>query len=282
MNTFAKVLVVIVLLLSSGFAISQMVLYSKREMWRERYAEAAEQLEGKTAKVEEIEQELGDLRTERDQMQQRLQTQVNRLKEDVETRDLRISKAERRVENLQTSAEQARTRVTNLEERLDKKDEVINQLEQKVAGLDTNLKDAHAKVEDLNSEVRQKANKIDQLDKRIAELQQEKRKVVQEREDLESMLAQLEAKGVHVGTTEVPIIDAKVVRVDNELGAVVLNKGDGSGVQVGYPFTIYRNSDFVARAYVMEVHDDYSLARVDKQLARKDTKVGDEATTRIQ
>jgi myosin heavy subunit len=282
MNTFAKVLVVIVLLLSSGFAISQMVLYSKREMYRAKYAEERQQrtkledqLETKTEQVDEI-------RIARDQIQQRLTSQVNNLKEDLQDAELQISDLKRRNENLQTTASETSTRLNNLVDRLNEKDGVIDQLEQKVEDLDGDLKDALAKVENLDETVRTKENKIDQLDKRIAELQQEKRQIVQEREDLESVLAQLEAKGVHVGTTEVPIIEAKVVRVDNELGAVVLDKGKEDNVQVGYPFTIYRDSEYVARVYVQQVHEDYSLARVDKQLAQQDTKVGDEATTRIQ
>lgn len=282
MNTFAKVLVVIVLLLSSGFAISQMVLYQKREMYRAKYAQERRERTKLEEQLEKKTDEADELRTARDQIQQRLTSQVNNLKEDVQDAELQISDLKRRNENLQTTAGETSTRLTNLVDRLNEKDGVIDELEQKVQDLDGDLKDALAKVENLNENVREKTNKIDQLDKRIAELQQEKRQIVQEREDLESVLAQLEAKGVHVGVTEVPIIDAKVVRVDNELGAVVLNKGKESNVQVGHPFTIYREEEFVARVYVQQVHEDYSLARVDKKLAKKDMKVGDEATTRIQ
>lgn len=282
MNTFAKVLVVIVLLLSSGFAVSQMVLYSKREMWREKYDVAQQELEAKTARAEELSEQLEDVRSERERIKQQKDTRINRLQEDLETLNLTVQKAERRNENLQTAVDQARTRVSKLEERLDEKENVIAELREKVSDLDSSLKESLAKVENLNEEVRTKTNKIDQLDKRIAELQQEKRKVVQEREDLESMLAQMEAKGIHVSTTQVPVIDGKVVRVDNELGAVVINKGKESGVKIGYPFTIYRNSNFVAQVYVMEVHEDYSLARVDRQLAKNQLEVGDQATTRIQ
>ena len=282
MNTFAKVLVVIVLLLSSGFAISQMLLYSKREMWRGRYERVQQQLDTKTEQLEQSTEEAERLRNERDRIKQTKDSKINRLEEDIETKNLQISKLERRNEKLQTSVDQARARVANLEERLDDKEGVITELETKVDNLDGSLKQALGKVENLSEEVRAKANQIDELDQKIAQLQKEKRKVVQEREDLESMLAQLEAKGIHVGTTEVPIIDAKVIRVDNELGAVVINRGKKDGVQVGYPFTIYRDEQFVARVYIMEVHEDYSLGRVDKQLAQKAAKVGDEATTRIQ
>lgn len=282
MNTFAKVLVVIVLLLSSGFAISQMVLYSKREKWRAQYAEKARQLDRKTTQAEELADRVDELRTDRDQIQKQLQGKVNDLQDDLEARGLRISDLERRNENLQTTANQTRERVTNLEERLDGKDQVVTQLEEKIEELDTSLKDRMAEVEDLNDQLRQRGNKIDQLDKRIAQLQQEKREITQEAEDMESMLAQLEARGIDVGAIQVPVIDAKVVRVDNELGAIVLNKGENSGVKIGFPFTIYRESEFVARVYVMQVHEDFSLARLDKQLAKTEMKVGDEATTRIQ
>lgn len=282
MNTFAKVMVVVVLLLSCGFAVSQMALYSKREMWREKYVETRDQLEDTSSRAEDLEDELSDVRSDREQMKQRKDREIKDLEEKVENKDLEITKLERDNEDLETDLKDARNRMESLGDRIEEKNGVIEELESKVAELDESLKDKITDNDELKDEVREKTNRIDSLDEKVAELEEQKRKLAEEREELESVLSQMEARGIHTDISEVPAIDAQVVRVDNEVGAVVLNRGKNADVKVGYPFTIYRGQEFVARAHVMEVHEDYSLARIDKELTWKDLETGDDATTRIQ
>jgi hypothetical protein len=67
------------------------------------------------------------------------------------------------------------------------------------------------------------------------------------------------------------------------LGAVVLDRGRNHKVRANYPFTVYRDSQFVAKVTVIEVHDDYCLARVTEPgMQRLPMEIGDNATTRLQ
>ena len=58
MNALTKVLVVLVLLLSVGFAVSQMVLFSKRENFGLEYQKAAKLLKETKAQREQLAGEL--------------------------------------------------------------------------------------------------------------------------------------------------------------------------------------------------------------------------------
>jgi len=281
MNVFAKVLVVVVLALSAGLALSQMMLHAKRVNWREKYDEAAAKLQQKTQEAQELAQKLKVAVNERDQLKARKDAEITRLQEDLATKDAEIAKLGRDKETLQDTWNKERIRVANLEQRLDVKDGQIEELRQKALELGEELKNYMARVEQLEDLGRQKDQRIQALDAQVAQLESEKREIAQEKSRLEVLVEGLVSRGWPVYVTDVPAIDAKVVRVDNELGAVVLNKGEKDQVKAGYPFTVYRGNEFIAKVYVMEVHDTHSLARVDLDIERKPMKIGDDATTRI-
>jgi len=282
MNAFAKVLVVLVLLLSAGFAASQMLLYSKRANWRAKFEEANARLQAKAEQAKDLSEKLEIAIRQRDELKAKKDAEIARLKEDITSRELQIAKLEREKENLQDTWNTERQRVNKLEERLDAKDQQIDQLKARVAELGGDLKDYMARVEQLQQELRERQGRIEALDAQVAQLEKEKRQLTQERDNLETVIAGLEERGIHVAWEAVPVIDAKVIRVDNQLGTAVLNKGKKDNVKVGYPFVVYRGNEFVAKVYVLEVTDTESFARVDRTLEHLPLSVGDDATTRIQ
>jgi len=281
MNAFAKVLVVFVLLLSSAFAISQMMLYSKREKWREKYEETDTQLQAKKTQATELQEkfettsrQLEQIKADRDTKLSERDTRIKELRGDIE--DMKTQN-----ENLQTLITKTGNTIENQEKEIQQKNQAIATLQQeneKSKGLLTQSKDTIKKLQD---EAVAKEKQIDALDAKVAELTKGLKDAQTNAEHLRGQLAELERRGIHLPTKEVPLINAKVARVDNAIGTVVLNKGSKQDVKVGYPFTIYRGTEFVAKVYVMEVQEDLSVARVDKDLEFSPMQVGDSATTAI-
>jgi len=282
MNTFTKVLVVLVLLLSAAFAAMQMMLYSKRVNWREKYEVADDQLRQKTKQADELNEKLQSTIQERDDIKARKDSEIARLKEDLGGRDLQIAQLNREKEKARDEQALLVQAVTKLEERLAARDGEIQELRKSGQELADSLKNYMTQVEKLEQLSAEKDAKIESLDKQVAQLEEEKKEALQRGEKLERTLADLAKRGVYIPPEPVPIIDAIVARVDNSLGAVVLNKGKNDQVEINLPFTVYRGKQFIARVYVMEVHDGHSLARVDRTLEYLPMQVGDNATTRIQ
>lgn len=77
-------------------------------------------------------------------------------------------------------------------------------------------------------------------------------------------------------------IRGKVVAVDTKLGLVIINAGQRHGVKAGYPFILFRGSEYIGKVLVEDVPTpDACAARYIKNLMRKDAEVGDDATTKL-
>jgi hypothetical protein len=69
--------------------------------------------------------------------------------------------------------------------------------------------------------------------------------------------------------------------VDTDLNIVLLSVGSADGVKVGYEFTVYRGSEYVAKVVVEKVGSDWCSGYSKKGLEKTPIRVGDQATTRF-
>ncbi|MBS3762007.1 MAG: hypothetical protein KGZ25_01765 [Planctomycetes bacterium] len=282
MNAFAKVLVVFVLLLSTGFAVSQMMLYQKRTQWRGKYATVKKKYDEAEKKKEKYYKELQSTLSSKDQLKNSLKREIANLTDKVDAANDRIGTLSKDKETLNDRLTDRINRVKDLETQVGQKNGIIDQRDATIGKLKKGQQALLNQVANLESTVADRDKKIDALDGEIANLNEEVAKVKNERNQFESQLAELERRGIHTGRKPPPIIDAKVARIDKDLGAVVLNKGKESKVRVGFPFIVYRDKRFIAKVYVMDVQENMSVARVDRSLGiPSPLRVGDNATTRI-
>jgi septal ring factor EnvC (AmiA/AmiB activator) len=284
MNVFSKVLVVFVFLLSVGFAASQMVLHAKRQKYYKLYADTQTELTGARARANELEGQLEDTRAQYDKAARQLRETQDDLQQAKQTRDEEISRLKQQVTKLNNDLEGARKRVNNMVSLVQEQKDVIDNLETAKASLDSSLKEALKNNENLEKQVRRQSNQIDAHQKKIAQLQDNLEEVKDEKNNMENTLARLRGRGVEIFAGEQPMVDGKVVVVDEQVGAVVIDKGEGSKVQVGHEFTIYRGTEALAKASVVEVKPEHCVAQItepglfdkDKQI-----RVGDSATTQV-
>ncbi len=285
MNIFGKVLVVVVFLLSVGFAVSQMVLFEQRVRWRDEYERESDLRQDAESERDDFSRELERLKDDFDRVRAEKRSEIADLEQDIEDRNARISRLESDLERRSDQLSEAQRVQESKRERLSEKDTIIEEHEATIADRDASLKRRMDEIADLEEQVRTHTATIDDLERTIAELDEEKLKALTRLGDRERQLAELEARGVHVDIGKpLPVVDGILSQVDNEIGVAVLNRGEEHGVEINYDFVVYRDDSFIARVYVMDVFPNHSLARVDRELTDLEEtplEIGDRVTTRI-
>jgi septal ring factor EnvC (AmiA/AmiB activator) len=282
MNLYTKILVVVVLVLSVAFAVSQMMLHAKRVNWLDRYTQTKAKLDDATTRADSLDAQLKDLIRAADEDKLRLETQVAALTTESGAKTSRIADLDREKTKLVADFDEARIINNALVLRTDAQYAVITELKTKGDNLGKELQVALGKIEGLEGNVRAREKEIVGLHDQMAERDKTIKEVTEEKDMYAGTITALMKQGVHVPPPPAPAIDAKVARADNALGTVVLNKGKRDGVKVAHPFTIYRGTEFVAKVVVQQVEDQLCVARVERGLFNKAMMVGDDATTRIQ
>ncbi len=285
MNIFGKVLVVVIFLLSIGFAVAQMILFTERTQYREKYEDTSAKLDRTESRLEETEQSLEELRTEFDRFRSSKRREIENLEDDIEDKDLQMTRFQRDREELSAQLTKAQENNEALLGNLERKDEIIEKHESRIAELDERVKERMDEIDGLEEDISEQRALINEQKNNIARLEEEKENALTRLQDRERQLAELEARGVHVDIiAPLPPIDGHLSRVDNEIGVAIINRGSDHGVQINYDFVVYREDDYIARLYVMDVYPNHALARVDRDvtdLEEEPMEVGDKVTTRI-
>ena len=166
---------------------------------------------------------------------------------------------------------------------ISEKEKVIATLESKNDELAQTTSDQAQQIRKLDGQLADKTKQVRQLqdvrdsqEKQIAQLNNK----IDFYESMESRLAQ---RGIHLPAEDVKGVDGQVIKTDPEYDLVIINKGEEDGVKVNYPFTIYRDSEYVAQAIVTDVDKKVCVARIEKGMVAegKQVKMGDEVTTRM-
>lgn len=285
MNTFSKVLVVFILLLSVGFAVSQLMLHARRVDYQELYASAEQGRQDQKSRADLLETDLGTTKTELTTVRDELRDLEKESERETQMRDEQIAGLKEDKTRLEGSFDAQRIQITNLLDRIEEKNGLIDNLKAAEARVSASLKTELAKSEALQDDVRNKVNKIDALEGQMAELNMERQSLEEDKAGLEGILALLKERGVDIPPMKLPAIDAKVVEVDSSFGAVVINRGKNDGVKVAHSFTIFRDETALAKVTVVRVEDDHCVGQLEQPPGLFDNanpmRVGDNATTRV-
>jgi predicted nucleic acid-binding Zn-ribbon protein len=284
MTYWAKLLIVVVFVLSLIFAAMSVVLFGNREDYRAQlekmksdYAQERDSWTRKnddlSAKLKAAEAAATVAQSNAEATQLRLDTATNEMKRigaEMAAKDTQIQKDENlnmeqaaalsalgaQMKSVLASEESLKTENNTLTAKLFEEQSRSNKLAKENASLDGSLKTATAslgKAEEtlkLNDEV-------------FAELS---RRNVAWRELITSW-------------TALPDIKAKVARVDPQSDFILLNAGEKQGVKKNYTFSIFRDGVFVAKVMVFDVQADLCAARV--VLPKLPIERGDNAWTRL-
>jgi chromosome segregation ATPase len=267
MAFWAKLLTVVVCILSLIFASMSAVVFGKREDFRALLKAKSDQYDRDkdawtrtkddlTGKINQAVNDMGEMRSNLAAAQDRLDTAIHegeRKDAEYRAKDIENQKDKNlnlelaaalnslgeQVKSLLASADSLKAENNTLTAKLSAEQSRSNQLEKEKTDLTASLKTATValgKAEEtikLNDEV-------------FAELS---RRNIAWRE-LITQWATL------------PDIKAKVLKVDTEGNFVLLNVGLKQGVKKNYDFSIFRDGVFVAKVNVFDVQDDLCAARI--------------------
>jgi uncharacterized phage infection (PIP) family protein YhgE len=284
MTPGAKLLIVVVFILSLIFAAMSAVLFGKREDYRaelkktkEDYAQDKESWtrmkDDLSAKLSAADDAAAMAKSNADATQLRLDTVMHereRLDADMRAKETESQKDKNlnleqaaaldslggQVKSLLASEGALKTENDTLTAKLYEEQKRSNQLEQENRNLDASLKTATASLS--KAEETLKLN-----DDIFAELS---RRNVAWREMISSWIT-------------LPDIRARVVRVDPQTNFILLNAGEKQGVKKNYTFSIFRDGVFVAKVMVFDVQGDLCAARV--VVPKLPIERGDNAWTRL-
>lgn len=281
MNALAKVLIVVVLLLSAGFAVSQMILYGKREDFGKRYRDEVAAHRATDDSLKKAEGELQDKTRALDRVKNDLQNQL-----DVLTSDLADERARSRDLNTQGVTltgivEQHANKINSLDGVVAARQESIDGLEAEVVKRDGTIQANLDKIDSLQTNVAERDTSIDDLEHQLAESKQAYQIVAVNEERLEAIIGELLERDVHIPPAPLPIINGRVVRVNRELGVAVVDKGGAAGVKPNTQFTIYSDGTYVAKLVVHDVQSEVSAGRIKLLASGRQVEQGDQVTTEI-
>ena len=281
MNAFTKVLVVLVLLLSIGFAASQIWLYGKREKLGAALDIKITQLRQSEGKANQLTAKLNRLTGDTDRtiadlrlQAQDLQSKLDSSNQNAQTLQGRLDLTDASVKSL-TELSQAQLGA------IQTRDASIKQLQDQNADRQAQLEAKVAQVQQLTETIKDKNANIGDLEQQLTEIKKENKNLADANEDMTAKIADMVKRGIQVEPAYAPPINAKVLTVDTKLKTAVIDKGTIAGVKPNTQFTIYRDSQYVARIVITDVDKQVAVGRVTLLAQGQEPKQGDDATTTI-
>ncbi len=280
MNALAKVLVVIVLVLSLVFAGAEIALYGKRENYGKKFIDEAKAHTATTAALDKAQQQLTDTRRELDTFREKTDKDISDL-------NTTLANAKQRELELSKSNDQLNASVQNLTETtkglgtdLAARDQTIDGLRNAVSQRDEAIKQGLDKIDGLQKTVAARDASIADLDAKLTDTKKQLVKVTESENQLNAIIGELVQRGVHVPPAPLPVIDGTIVGVRDHYA--VVDKGAKEGVKPNTQFVVYRDSQYVGKLIIDAVQPDMASGRMDLMAPNASVALGDSATTRIQ
>jgi len=279
MSKFGKFLVVFLLLLSAVFAGAQMVLYARRQNYYEKWqnqTKALADLDKRTSdNIASLESQIKDLEKSKTDLKlanSGLNANLTKADQKAKLDNERIGKLDATVKEMLVAA---KTNADTIADRTKK----LADLRKRQKELDDKVRTQMGQIGDLAKQNQDKANEIAQLKDNIGALEKTRTNLSNALKSAEAKLSRYALLGVALPEEDVPVVDARVLKVNNDLKVIVLSVGKKNGVKVAHKFTVYRGTNFVAEVIVNFVDDGTCVAQ--PVLVEKPILVGDVATTRI-
>jgi chromosome segregation ATPase len=219
MNTVAKVLVVFILLLSAAFAVSQMALYSKRVQYRKLYEGMKTKFENADALAKQRETELKEAIRQQEIAKNLYERDIAALKKTEEEAKEQVKLLRTEVSDLKADVKLARDQADKYREQADTHKAAADDFRKQTEELKGIITEKEKELADVTKIAEDRKNQITALEEKVVNLENEKLQVIEQRDQFERILASLKAQGIYIpGTEAIEVIDANVVRVDNDLG----------------------------------------------------------------
>jgi len=282
MSATAKLLTILLLIMSAAYAAVSASLFAKRQDYKTKLEKLAAEkgameadLKGKIEEWQSRSRKIEKEKQAADGKVGQLTTALRREEAGNKRLEAQLASRAKEVERLQTSNE---TLVSELKA---EKGEVRH-LRAKADKLD-------AELVAVREDTKQKARKIEELadaksqqERDIAGLKESLTETKTALGDREQTLELLTKKGVDIGQASKRIVLGRVIGTRGNV--VVINRGRDDGVLIGSDFTIHGESDrgYVGKMRVYQVEKDLAYGSPVKGFVTKPIKIGDQVRNDIQ
>jgi len=283
MSTISKVFTVLNLVFALFLVGANAAFLSKTEDFREKSEKlAADLAETRTTMQAEIDRSNGE-RANFDQQNKTLTNQKNDLESELQTAKSTVDQVRNEnnqlrnaVDSINASLKEVKAELGDLQARNKSLMDQNEQHRATAAQAEKDKLDAQDDRARIEGDLKRANADVAEKERQLADLSKD-------RDNLRAQMDALAKSGVDVAAiigNNVPPIEGKVSAVGR--GFVVLSVGENEGVKLGFPFDVYRGSDYIGRVVVDNVLPDSCTARIQiRNRGGLEFQAMDNATTRL-
>lgn len=281
MSLFAKIMVVVNLVLAVVFLAAVGTLHGASESWKNKHE----------ATVKSKDKEIGDLKSNLQGAEKRA-TDAEGLRESANVRaetanaqlkQLQDGNAALAAENATHKGEKEKllTNVTELTK-------TVSDLNGRVTGLESALATANSEKADLGArlgtsqeEAARQTARADEAEKAVAAGEAANRKISDDLDRATTELTAYQKTYPPLAASMTKPVNGVVSAASAKDDVYVLSVGTKDGVEMGYEFTVFRGSNYVATVVVDQVWPNLASCRVKSGTKKSDIQAGDSVSTRL-
>ena len=280
MSLFAKIMVVVNLILAVVFLASAGTVLNAMESWKAKHGRDTTELQASNA----------DLESQRDAQ---ASAKDRALSAQGASETAKVA-AEAKLNVLQNSNDAVMAHNAKLEEQLQTLVNTQQDLQTKNSELQGIIENLRGELARAEGEKRDANAKVETLERSVARLEQQnadaaaalgaaEMAVTAAAEANDRLKTEIAMYNKHFGALPGGVamkpLDAVVQAVDNANDIFILSVGSNDGVSEGYEFTVHRNGEYIATVVVDKVFANHASAHTKDGLKRKDAQAGDGAST---
>jgi hypothetical protein len=205
-----------------------------------------------------------------------------RLQAEAEAARTQAMELNQRLEQAQTNFQRLTEMELKLDERIALLKKTAEEQSQQIAQLQETINQKQTRISDLQGVIAQKDSAIGDLRHQLNETKKERKELAESNARLQGIVEEFRLRGFEIPPAPAPAINALVVRVDPEVGTVVIDKGAQAEVKPNTQFTIYNDQGYVATLVIHDVWDTVAGGLITRMAEGRSIEVGDKATTEIQ
>lgn len=282
MSLFAKIMVVVNLILAVVFLSAAGTFLGAQENWKTQHSTLKTSLEDTIAKKDD-QIKAADARA--DALALNL-AEMEKAKVAAETQ---LASDQASMRNLNEANGQLREAIERLSNTYQTVQDANTRLEGEKANLNEKLnaaqsdaRDARSETDTANGTIAQQAQQIADLEKQVASLEMQATANAETIDAQKTTLALYQATYGDLPAGLTPIdVAGRIQAVDNEMDIFVISVGERDKVAVGHEFTVYRGNDYVSTIVVDQVFPNSASCHTKKGMKKSDVKAGDEVATRL-
>ena len=292
MGTFAKIFIVVNLVLAVLFMGAAAALLGTAESWKKKYEESTFQ------EVASVNKSVKKALDDRDAAITKATGERDKYQNDLMVEQRRATELDKKV------AEKA-SEYTKIADKYNRISEDFNALQKSFAEMRDNTKEAFAENKKLQGQVdtalgeaadakkdadnlretleREKGT-TKQLQADLGASEKSNMMLTEEKNRLADVIAMVKEKFGADAIANLMVqeaVKATVVGVDADLNIVLISVGSEDKVQIGYTFTVYRGGQYIGKLVIDKVGPDWSSGHMDRGLTKEFPQRGDEAATQL-